>query len=190
MWLGGFAVALAYSLEPVRLKRRDWLNPLSLMLVLYALPMSYGYVTLADEPDAAAIVVICAVGLQMLGLILLNPAEDVETDRASGIETPCVRHGLARVAAVAALVYGVGTAAAIGGFARLAVDRPVVVLAALGLAAAAQMYVFQEIVRLWLAARGRGASSAATVDRLVKRNPVHFAVLGAGLALASGLVLQ
>ncbi|HEX2085719.1 MAG TPA: UbiA family prenyltransferase [Solirubrobacteraceae bacterium] len=190
LWVAGLAIALAYSLEPVRLKRRGWLNPIALMLVLYALPMAYGYVALAERASAEAIAAICAIGLQMLALILLNAAADVRSDRLAGVETPCVRHGLAPVAAVAALAYAAGAAVAIACFAALAEGQGAPNVAGLAVAAAGQLYVLQEIVRLAaLTRRGEGLESPAVVH-LVKRNPVHFAVLGVSLAAASALVLQ
>jgi 4-hydroxybenzoate polyprenyltransferase len=189
LWLLGLALALAYSLEPVRLKRRGWLNPVSLVLMLYALPMAYGYVTLADHADAAAIVVLCATGLQMLALILLNPAADVETDRAAGIQTPCVRHGIAPVATLAAVAFAVGTAAGLTAFAVLASTSGAWAYAGPVAAAAGQLYVLADIVSLAIASRRGPTGDEAAVDRLVKHNPVHFAVLGVSLALACGLVL-
>jgi hypothetical protein len=63
-------------------------------------------------------------------------------------------------------------------------------VAGLALAGAGQLYVLQEIVRLAIHARRDGEASSDEVLHLVKRNPVHFAVLGVALAVASGLVLQ
>lgn len=190
VWLAGLAVALAYSLEPLRLKRRGWLNPLSLVIVLYALPMAYGYITLEHGVRIAAVGVLAATGLQMLALILLNPAEDIETDVASGIETPCVRHGLRRVAPLAAGTYLAGTLGGIWCFVQLAHGQDSAAFAALAVAVAGQVYVLQELARLALAARAPAGSSGGRQHRLIKRNPVHFAVLGVTLALASGVVVK
>jgi 4-hydroxybenzoate polyprenyltransferase len=188
LWLLGLIFALAYSLEPLRLKRRGWLNPGSLALVLYVLPMAYGYVTLQQGLHVDAIGALAATGLQMLALIMLNPAEDVETDRASGIETPCVRYGLRAVAPLAAGAFLAGTAASIWCFIRLADGQGMVTFAGLALAFAGQVYVLQELIRLARAARHRPGSQPAT--RLTKRNPVHFAILGLTLALASGVIVK
>jgi len=85
LWGIGWLISMGYSLEPVRFKRRGFFNPASLIAVLYALPMIYGYVALRDDLDMVIVAVLAAVGLQMFGLILINEVEDIPEDRAGGI---------------------------------------------------------------------------------------------------------
>lgn len=186
LWLTGLALAAGYSLEPLRFKRRCWLNPGSLLLVLYALPMTFGYVALAPSPEGDAVGVLVATGLQMLAPILLNPAEDVDSDRAQGIKTPIVAYGLPVIALLAAATYATGTVASWWFFGQLADGRPPFALAGLALAGLVQLSVLADLARLALASR---EADTATVRRLVARNPLHFALLGTTLAAAAGLVL-
>ncbi|MGC7102109.1 UbiA family prenyltransferase [Amycolatopsis lurida] len=191
LWLAGFAVAMAYSLEPVRLKRRVWLNPASLLLVLYAFPMMFGYLALVGSVQWAALGVIAGTAAQMLALILLNPAEDIATDRAGGVATPCTVHGLGVVAPLAAAVYLAGTAVTFWSLAELAGGRGILVHTGLALVAAAQLFVFGELARLAaLSRRAADPGAAGRTNRLLKRNPVHFALLGITLAAAGGLVVR
>ncbi|MGH3622495.1 MAG: UbiA family prenyltransferase [Sciscionella sp.] len=195
IWLLGFGLALAYSLEPLRLKRRDWWNPISLLLVLYALPMAYGYVTLVGSPRLAALGVIVGTALQMFALILLNPAEDIASDRAGGVSTPCTEHGLRLIAPLAAFVFGLGTVESFWFLAVLAQGHPVAGIAGLFLAGAGQLFVLGELVVLavYCLARNSGDGVPAAGERafgLVRRNPVHFAVLGVTFAAATALVLR
>jgi 4-hydroxybenzoate polyprenyltransferase len=188
VWLLGLGLALAYSLEPVRLKRRVWLNPLCLLFVLYGLPMAFGYIALAETARAEAIGVLAATGLQMLALILLNPAADVDSDRAAGLETPCVRHGIGPVATLAAAVFAVGAAAAAACFWLLMSGRGAGAYAGVATAVAGELFVLFEIARLAALTRGGRRSSSPEAARLAGRNPVHFAVLGVALALAAAAV--
>jgi len=195
IWLLGFVLALAYSLEPLRLKRRNWWNPISLLLILYALPMIYGYVTLASSARFDALGVVAGTALQMFALILLNPAEDIASDRAGGIRTPCTQHGLRLIAPLAVVVFVVGTAGSFWFLAVLAVGQSVPIIAGLVLAGVGQLYVLGELV--WLALlcllrdTGEGVSGVGErTFRLVRRNPVHFALLGTTFAAATALVLR
>ena len=106
LWGIGWLVSMGYSLEPVRFKRRGFLNPALLLAVLYAFPMHiYGYVVLRSDPDMTVIAVLTAVGLQMFSLILINEVEDIPEDRAYGIETPVVKFGLYPVSVTALLFF-------------------------------------------------------------------------------------
>ena len=194
IWLLGFVLALAYSLEPLRLKRRNWWNPISLLLILYALPMIYGYVTLASSARFDALGVVAGTALQMFALILLNPAQDIASDRAGGIRTPCTQHGLRLIAPLAVVVFVVGTAGSFWFLAVLAVGQSVPIIAGLVLAGVGQLYVLGELVwlaLLCLAGNTDGRVSAGErIFRLVRRNPVHFALLGTTFAAATALVLK
>lgn len=184
LWLAGFLLAVGYSVEPLRLKRRGWLNPVCLMLVLYALPMAFGYVTLAAHARWAAVGLMTATAAQMLALILLNPAADTESDSAAGIVTPCTRYGLRVITPVAAVAFGIGTVAAAVFVTELAGAASPARLAGLALAGAGQVFVLQEIVRL------ASATQSGRPSPLLRRNAIHFALLGITFAAVSGLVVR
>jgi 4-hydroxybenzoate polyprenyltransferase len=189
LWIVGLGVALGYSLEPVRFKRRNWANPLSLLLVLYVLPMSYGYIALADKVDVHAISFAVGVGLQMFALILLNPAEDLATDRTAGIDTPCTIYGLRMVGLVASAFFAVGLGFGIRNIFALGGSSQWLFTVGIAFVILAQTLILGDIVLFAMfAPRGLVEPSGRTL-RAAKRNAVHFAILGVTFALACVLVL-
>lgn len=198
VWLAGFALAVAYSVEPVRLKRRGWMNPCCLVLILYALPMAFGYLTLARSAAVPELGIAAATGGQMLALILLNPAEDIATDRAAGIQTPCTMHGLRVIAPIAAAIFVAGTACSLWLALGLASRSSPAAVVGLLLAYAAQLAVCADLCHLAVLSRvsRSGALPPGTsrradrMARLVRHNPAHFAVLGITFAAITGLLLR
>jgi 4-hydroxybenzoate polyprenyltransferase len=195
LWVIGWLISMGYSLEPVRFKRRGFLNPAALIAVLYAVPIIYGYVALRNDLDVAVVSVLAAVGLQMFSLILINEVEDIPEDSAHGIETPVVRLGLFPVAVTALLMFALPAVITIGGFATLienTVARWVFVFAAtLG-----QLVVIRDLVALTHVARQPATAGAAQgampleIRRIGKRSSVHFAILGLTIAIGSALALS
>jgi 4-hydroxybenzoate polyprenyltransferase len=196
LWSIGWLITMGYSLEPVRFKRRGFLNPAALLAVLYALPIIYGYVALRDDLDMVVIAVLMAVGLQMFSLILINEVEDIPEDRAYGIETPVVKLGLFPVAVMALLFFALPAIVTIGGFASLIENTGArwlfVPVATLG-----QLIVIRDLVALTLVARQpafagamQGATMPPEIRRIGKRNFIHFAILGLTIAIGSALALS
>jgi 4-hydroxybenzoate polyprenyltransferase len=194
LWGIGWLISMGYSLEPVRFKRRGFFNPASLIAVLYALPMIYGYVALRDDLDVVIIAVLAAVGLQMFGLILINEVEDIPEDRAAGIETPVVVLGLGPVAAIALFVFALPAVVTIGGFAIL-IESPGARLVFVVAAALGQLLIIRDLVTLTIVARRTTADGAMDepmpeeIRRIGKRNSIHFAILGLTIAIGSALAL-
>jgi 4-hydroxybenzoate polyprenyltransferase len=180
----GWVLTMAYSVEPVRLKRRGFLSPLALLLVLYGLPVSLGYVSLAQHTDLRVVAYLAAVGAQMFGVIVMNSLEDIFEDRAAGIATPFVRHGLRAVAVVALVSYLAGTAASIAALWALLPKSQLVFLLFAAIVAS-HAWVLATIA----AVLELDATARAAVRRAGKRNPVQFAVLGVTFGLASVMVL-
>jgi len=108
----GWILTMAYSLEPFRFKRRGFLSPISLSLVLYGLPVALGYAALTSSARPSVLVLLFGVGLQMFGVITMNSFGDMPEDRQAQIATPFVRHGPRFAAAVALLSYAVGASLA------------------------------------------------------------------------------
>ena len=194
LWGVGWLISMGYSLEPVRFKRRGFLNPASLIAVLYALPMIYGYVALRDDLDMVIVTVLTAVGLQMFGLILINEVEDIPEDRAGGIETPVVKFGLGPIATIALFMFALPAAVTIGGFAILIENPgarlPFVIAATLG-----QLLIIRDLVALTVVAHRSAVDGALDeplpeeIRRIGKRNSIHFAILGLTIAIGSALAL-
>jgi 4-hydroxybenzoate polyprenyltransferase len=195
LWVIGWAVSMGYSLEPARFKRRGFLNPASLIAVLYTLPMIYGYVALRDDLDVVVAAALTAVGVQMFSLILINEVEDIPEDRAYGVETPVVRHGLRPVAILALFLFALPAVVVISGFAALIENTTArwafVVAATLG-----QLVVIRDLVALArfapeaTSAEGVQGLLPLEVRRIGKRNSAHFAILGLTIAIGSALAMS
>lgn len=94
--LAGAALAYAYSVEPIRLKRRGWLQLVFYWFGLFAGPMLFGAMLYSPLPSIEMIVVAFAFGLLQTGIILVNTAEDYPEDLALGVKTIIVAVGLKR----------------------------------------------------------------------------------------------
>lgn len=92
----GVVVAPAYSVEPVRLKRRGLLQVLFFWLGLFAGPMVFAALLVDPAPPPEVYGVALAYGLLQTGVVLVNTAEDYPEDRAMGINTVIVSLGLPR----------------------------------------------------------------------------------------------
>lgn len=195
LWIIGWLVTLGYSLEPIRFKRRGFLNPISLLLVLYILPITYGYVALKNTGNIMVIILLAAIGLQMLSLILMNEVEDIAEDEAHNIETPCVRYGLWHVVAVALPLFIVGAIVTTYIFYRL-VDSGSFQLILVLLGGLGQLFIIRDLVSLAAISRRETISTNCQgtelkeVRYLGRRNAVHFAILGLTVSLGSVLSLQ
>ncbi len=113
LFVVGWGLTMAYSLEPLRLKRRGFLSPLSLSLVLYGLPVALGYSTLTSGSEPGILALLVGVGVQMFGVITMNSFADMREDRLANIATPFVLYGPRLVASVALLAYVAGAIVAV-----------------------------------------------------------------------------
>ncbi len=196
LWIAGWFFAVAYSIEPMRFKRRGIMNPASLTLVLYVFPVVFGYLALIRETDAVTPLVFVATGLQMLSLVLLNSLEDVPEDKARGIFTPFVLYGIWPVTFVALLLFVLGGGAAICGLSLL-IQRVAARWLFLTLALLGYWLVTRDVLRLVLVARldtGAADTDPAGVLTVVRacggRNWLHFAILGLTVGGGSALSLK
>ncbi len=195
LWVFGWLVTMGYSLEPLRLKRRGVLNPLSLILVLYTLPIAFGYIALSDSVNLLIVKLLIAVGLQMFSLILLNEVEDIPEDRDQNIRTPCVRYGLWPVVPIAAVIYIAGVVMTIIYFFRI-IQADTVRWGFLIVAGLVQLIVIRDLFSLTVIAWKQKLipdESQIYLDKtrtLGKRNAFHFAVLGLTFGIGSVLTLN
>jgi 4-hydroxybenzoate polyprenyltransferase len=188
MFAGGWSIAMAYSLEPVRLKRRGFWSPVALLAVLYLLPVALGYTVLVRRIDWASLTFLGAVALQMFAVISMNALEDIPEDRSTGIQTVFVRHGLRLVATVALVSYGLGASLAI-----MALLLGMVPVSALAVAVTvamigAHLWVVSGLLRVRQAG-ARGDAPVSFIRREGGRNAQQFAVVGAAFAAAAVLVV-
>jgi 4-hydroxybenzoate polyprenyltransferase len=194
LWTFGWLVAVGYSVEPIRLKRRGFSNPLALLLVLYVLPIAYGYVALRDDLDWSLLLLLLAIGVQMSALILGNEVEDVWEDQAHRVATPCVRYGVHPVMVGALLLFAAGGVLTMAGFhRRLDLGAPQQLFLVVG--SLAQLIVLRDLAALVYASRcgvasGTCEATLAEVRRLGRRSALHFALLGTTVVAGSALSLR
>src|SRR5919112_2875625 len=70
LWVVGLFLVGAYSLEPLRFKRRGFLNLVTLSLILYFLPSLYSYYTMAPHMKLLPLLALLGFSTQMIGLLL------------------------------------------------------------------------------------------------------------------------
>ena len=187
LWIFGWLVSMGYSVEPFRFKRRGILNPLSLILVLYALPMLYGYHALSDRINANILLLLAATGLQMLSLIVLNELEDIPEDSIHGIRTPLVCYGLWPALPVVLVLFIVGAGMSLYLFSGL-IESSWPKVSFLVLGSAGMAFIAKDIVALTVTAwQGRAAAieDLRLIRLLGRRNSMHFAALGLVMCMGS-----
>ena len=92
-WLLGLIIAYLYSFEPVRLKRRNLLNPLSLTIIVYVMPFAFGYHLLSSTWHPFDVAVLLTYSVQIGASFFADEVPDHDEDKAMKVLTPCVTYG-------------------------------------------------------------------------------------------------
>ncbi len=108
LWIVGISLGCAYSLPPIRLKSRNWLAPVSLILALAFFPVLFAYYTFTHELNLFFLISLTGLALTVYGVIIPTETRDYFGDKAMGIETLTVNLGLvkASILAIALLTTG------------------------------------------------------------------------------------
>ena len=108
LWLAGNFLAYAYSVPPLRLKSRSWMEFLSLVLALSVLPILFVY--LAVTPNLSPLFLFFFVGQSMTVYSIIIPTEtrDFFVDKAMNVITLTVRLGLVRASMLALVLLSAG----------------------------------------------------------------------------------
>jgi 4-hydroxybenzoate polyprenyltransferase len=114
LWVAGISLGCAYSLPPTRLKSRNWLAPISLILVLAVFPVLFAYYTFTTQLNPFFLMSLTGLSLTVYGVIIPTEIRDYFGDKAMGIKTFTVQLGLvkASIFAMALLAAGVTLTAA------------------------------------------------------------------------------
>jgi 4-hydroxybenzoate polyprenyltransferase len=191
LWVVGLFLVAAYSLEPLRFKRRGFLNLVTLSLILYFLPSLYIYYALAPNMKILPLLALLGFSTQMIGLLLVNQIEDFHEDKEMNVLTSTVRWGLKRASLVSFLFTAVMSVVLLVVFSILARNPYAFVgVAVMLLAYAATLrYHFKlfEAATSWEATHVQVA--AQRVRQLAAQVPVWFFVAGMPLVLVAGLNL-
>lgn len=180
----GLALGAQYSTRPLWLKGRGLFQIATLFVVIFLGPMLLVTVTMAPEAlDLRWLALFASYGAMQQGIVLVNTAEDLPEDRASGIRTSASTLGLSGSVRVAASLVVLGGAGVIG---LLYLDGARVALAPLVLAWA---WVVGELA--WLAARVAAAMDEAEALRRLRprarRVPIWITMMAWTALFAVGL---
>ena len=110
LWIVGICLGCAYSLPPTRLKSRNWLAPISLILVLAFFPVLFAYYTFTTEMNPFFLMSLTGLALTVYGVIIPTEIRDYFGDKAMGIETLTVHVGLVKASLIAMALLTAGAA--------------------------------------------------------------------------------
>ena len=191
LWVVGLFLIGAYSLEPLRFKRRGFLNLVTLSLILYFLPALYIYYAMAPQMKILPLLALLGFSTQMIGLLLVNQIEDYYEDKEMNVLTSTVRWGLKKVSLVSLLFTVVMSVALLIVFSRLA-RTPYAFIGVAGMlvAYAATLHYHFKLFRAatsWEVTHTQAA--AQRVRQLAAQVPLWFFVAGLPLLMVAGLNL-
>ena len=191
LWVVGLFLIGAYSLEPLRFKRRGFLNLVTLSLILYFLPALYIYYAMAPQMKMLPLLALLGFSTQMIGLLLVNQIEDYHEDKQMNVLTSTVRWGLKKASLVALLFTVVMSVVLLIVFSRLA-GTPYAFIGVAGMLvayAATLHYHFKlfQAATSWEVTHDKAA--AQRVRQLAAQVPLWFFISGLPLVLVAGLNL-
>lgn len=108
LWIVGISLGCAYSLLPTRLKSRNWLAPISLILVLAFFPVLFAYYTFTTEFNLFFLMSLTGLALTVYGVIIPTEIRDYFGDKGMGIETLTVHVGLVKASVMAMALLTMG----------------------------------------------------------------------------------
>jgi 4-hydroxybenzoate polyprenyltransferase len=186
LWVVGLFLVAAYSLEPLRFKRRGLLNLVTLSLILYLLPALYIYDAMAPHVRILPLLALLGFSAQMIGLLLVNQIEDYHEDKEMHVLMSTVRWGLKKASLVSLLFTVVMSVVLLVVISILASTPYALVGVALMLVAyaATLRYHFKlfEAATSWEATHAQAA--AQQVRQLAAQVPLCFFVAGMPLVVA------
>ena len=103
LWLVGLFFAYAYSMKPFNFKSRTIMNPITLALVLYLIPMLFSYLLIAREFHEMPVITIVIFGVQMVPMFFMDEISDYE-DKDANVKNPCVTFGRRKTIIIATII--------------------------------------------------------------------------------------
>jgi len=191
LWVVGLFLVGAYSLEPLRFKRRGFLNLVTLAPILYFLPALYIYYAMAPHMEILSLLALLGFSTQMIGLLLVNQIEDYHEDKQMNVLTSSVRWGLKKASMVSLLFTAVMCVVLLIVFSMLA-RNPYAFMGVAGMLvsyAATLRYHFKlfRAATSWEVTHDQAA--AQRVRQLAAQVPLWFFVAGIPLVVVAGLNL-
>jgi 4-hydroxybenzoate polyprenyltransferase len=132
----GLALGAQYSLRPLWLKGRGLLQIVTLWAIIFVGPMLLVARVVSAELPAAMVLLFAAYGAMQQGTVLVNTAEDLPEDEASGIYTSARALGIVGALVAATVLVLVGGAVVLGVLGDVAAGRGTTLAVLLPLVAA------------------------------------------------------
>lgn len=104
LWLVGLFFACAYSMKPFNFKSRTVMNPITLALVLYLIPMLFSYLLIAGSFHELSVITIIIFGIQMVPMFFMDEISDYEEDKEANVMNPCVTFGRRKTIMIATII--------------------------------------------------------------------------------------
>jgi 4-hydroxybenzoate polyprenyltransferase len=161
LWIAGISLGCAYSLPPARLKSRNWLAPVSLILVLAFFPVLFAYYSFTNELNPLFLMALTGLGLTVYGVIVPTEIRDYFGDKSMGIETFTVHIGLVKASVLGILFLTAGaTLTAIAFLMQFARDQHLFLSIVLVAIPVAGFVVLRQFRRLYFLSKEYAASNS------------------------------
>jgi 4-hydroxybenzoate polyprenyltransferase len=175
LWIAGISLGCAYSLPPTRLKSRNWLAPISLILVLAFFPVLFAYYSFTNELNPLFLMSLTGLGLTVYGVIIPTEIRDYFGDKSMNIETFTVRIGLVKASILAILLLtGGATLTAIAFMIQFAHDKHLflgILLIAIPIAALVVLIQFRRLY--FLSKECAASNSNSTIEEKIVSLSAH-----------------
>jgi 4-hydroxybenzoate polyprenyltransferase len=172
LWIIGITLGCAYSLQPIRLKSRGWLAPVSLILVLAYFPVLFAYYCFTNELNFFFLLSLTGLALTVYGVIIPTEIRDYFGDKAMGIETFTVGLGLVTASALAIALLTTGaTLTAIAFLLQFTYARHLLLNILVVAIPVAALIVLRQFKKLYSLSKECSASSN---DSLIEEKIVHL----------------
>ena len=174
LWIVGISLGCAYSLPPTRLKSRNWLAPISLILVLAFFPVLFAYYTFTAEMNTFFLLSLTGLALTVYGVIIPTEIRDYFGDKAMGIKTLTVHLGLVKASIVAMALLTTGAAlTAIAFFLQFAYAQHPFLSILLVAIPAAVFVVLKEFRKLYSLSKEYKTSNNSAIEEKIVHLSAH-----------------
>jgi len=170
MWMAAVLLAYSYSAPPAILKSRSWLAPVTLLIVLSILPVSFVFYSLTSEINYFFVLFLSSQALIVYGVIVPAEIRDYFVDKEMGVETMTVRLGLVKASLLSIALLSVGGILCAAGFAlRLAYSPHPVLTVFILIMVIAHGSVFRKYLRLYSLSKKYASTNEQSLrDRIVE----------------------
>ena len=177
MWAAAVFLAYAYSAAPLRFKSRSFAAPITLMIVLSILPVTFVTYAFTSTLDWAFWLFLAGQAITVYGVIVPAEIRDYFSDKATGTVTMTVQLGLVRASLLGLALLSVGgTLCATGFILKLSTTSLPILSLLLVVMGAAYFYVLSKYWKLLNLSRqlSNSASQALVEQEIVElafKNP-------------------